>query len=769
MHQPSFSTRPARLLAGLAALLLFANLAWAATPPSGTVSDTNHSVTWTGSSLVFTPTLGYNPGQCATVPDCDFFDVTINISDAFRAANPNFAVVVRLDWENSANDFDLFLYKGDTFVDDSGQGFTNFEELEQAGLANGTYRVYVHAWATAPLTAYTGKVMIVPNPPVPVFRSAIYQKDPDGKFGAQMFQFTNDLRLIGSENGQTGQNVEPDIKIDRFGTIYGSAIQGVPAGVDFWRSDDGGASFQFLGQPDGAQTPAASSLQSAGIGGGDNDISLGAPFTLLEVPGVGKIASSGLVNISSLSLANITMSNSIDKGDNWLVSQGDFPVVDRQWNTTVGASRVFLTSRQLGALLVGTTSIFWVQSDDFGMTWPRGAIIASPLAGAAQDGRQGNMVSYAPGDDPSKAAVYNVFTGSSPRDLYIAACPAPCNLPVLAEGQLDPSKKGVIVRRIYRSPAGFGIDNVFPAIAVDRAGNLHVTFSDRKDTFLMSSRDGGMTWTNPVRVNNPADPEVTTTLLPWIVAGGDPGRVGVMWYGTDRPGNPDQEAGFEGSEWKLWYAFTPDAFAATPTFQYVAASGQLEGTEQQKRGVVHVGSICLRGLDCDLEPPAGNPGDRDLAEYSSMYHDPLGAANILYSTDLQTPNGSARLNFTRQTAGPVLVAGQTIGGGGWFDAENKKHFNIDVRSDSGTFEFFDKAAKLRVTSSNITSSSRNGAGATFSGSGTLDVAGSKSNVTFTVNVVDNGTPGKGRDTFAITISNGYSASGTLGGGNIEVQ
>jgi hypothetical protein len=182
-----------------------------------------------------------------------------------------------------------------------------------------------------------------------------------------------------------------------------------------------------------------------------------------------------------------------------------------------------------------------------------------------------------------------------------------------------------------------------------------------------------------------------------------------------------------------------------------------------------VGSICLRGLDCDTPAPAGNPGDRDLAEYSSMYHDPLGAVNILYSTDLATPNTTARVQFTRQTAGPLTLAGQTIGGGGWFDSENKKHFNIDIRSGSGSFEYFDKGAKLRVTSLKITSSSRTGPSATFAGTGTLDSSGVKTPVTFTVNVTDNGSPGKNRDVFAITLGNGYRASGTLGGGDIEVQ
>ena len=38
-----------------------------------------------------------------------------------------------------------------------------------------------------------------------------------------------------------------------------------------------------------------------------------------------------------------------------------------------------------------------------------------------------------------------------------------------------------------------------------------------------------------------------------------------------------------------------------------------------------------------------------------------------------------------------------------------------------------------------------------------------------VDVADNGEPGVNVDTFAITLSNGYSASGKLGGGNIQLH
>src|SRR6266849_2252722 len=65
------------------------------------------------------------------------------------------------------------------------------------------------------------------------------------------------------------QDVEPEIKTDIFGTIYITAIEGVPAGVDLWKSTDKGGSFAYLGQPDGAQCPAPPNCTNeAGRGGG---------------------------------------------------------------------------------------------------------------------------------------------------------------------------------------------------------------------------------------------------------------------------------------------------------------------------------------------------------------------------------------------------------------------------------------------------------------------------------------------------------------------
>ena len=51
--------------------------------------------------------------------------------------------------------------------------------------------------------------------------------------------------------------------------------------------------------------------------------------------------------------------------------------------------------------------------------------------------------------------------------------------------------------------------------------------------------------------------------------------------------------------------------------------------------------------------------------------------------------------------------------------------------------------------------------------GTCTINGT-SGFTFTVTLVDNGEPGTA-DTFTISVSSGYNASGTLGGGNVQVH
>jgi bacillolysin len=107
------------------------------------------------------------------------------------------------------------------------------------------------------------------------------------------------------------------------------------------------------------------------------------------------------------------------------------------------------------------------------------------------------------------------------------------------------------------------------------------------------------------------------------------------------------------------------------------------------------------------------------------------------------------------------------GGGHITVAGEKANFGFDVSSTlgmaSGSLNYQDHATKTRVQAKSITSVTRSGKRAVIKGTCSVD---KQDGFTFTVEVTDNGSSG---DTFSISVSNGYTASGTLTGGDIKVQ
>ena len=76
-------------------------------------------------------------------------------------------------------------------------------------------------------------------------------------------------------------------------------------------------------------------------------------------------------------------------------------------------------------------------------------------------------------------------------------------------------------------------------------------------------------------------------------------------------------------------------------------------------GVVHYGSICTQGLNCNTAMP---PGNRELAEYAELTHDPLGLIHMTFSED-NLNAGSAFTWYSKQTAGPSLLPNVGSGAG----------------------------------------------------------------------------------------------------------
>jgi len=515
---PRFTAATAIIMLGF----VFVPAMHAATPSSGTLGGSSTKLTYTGTTATENPAT-FDPSTCQTAGYCDVFTLTVNVSNAFRASHPNFRVNIQFAWLGNTNEFDMYDYFGGNPAATSTNSFVTGQLTRLEHPANGIYTIYATFSLGVPGTAYTGTVTLQGTPPPIDKLAASYTLDPDGKFGPQMFQFTSDLLLVATPASSAGQDVEPGIVIDPFGNIYVSAIEGVPAGSDLWRSTDFGNTFTYLGQPD----------RSAG--GGDEDLALGFPFAADPLFG----DSTGRLYYSSLNLADINLQTSHDKGSTFLPGDSPAKVVDRMWLAGVGAARDYLITVQVGALLNGTDSLIVTQSDDGGITYPNGAIVSQAiLAGTPETGFHSNIVSF-PGNlsgGTPNGAVYTPFTSADGVDLYVATCPAPCNLPALPLSG-PPSKLKFSSTLAFTAPPGATLGNVFTPIAVDNEGNVYVAFSTQQldsnghqtgqNVYVIWSTNGGKTWSKAVQLNNPNDPSTATAMLPWLTAG-DQGSIGVF-------------------------------------------------------------------------------------------------------------------------------------------------------------------------------------------------------------------------------------------------
>src|SRR4051794_21850919 len=100
------------LLCAFAALLALVSLA--TTPPNGTISDSSTSVTYTGGPITVPTNATDNasgPVTCNAADPCDDFPLHIDISDAYRAAHPDYVLKIEVSWSDPTDqqDLDIFL------------------------------------------------------------------------------------------------------------------------------------------------------------------------------------------------------------------------------------------------------------------------------------------------------------------------------------------------------------------------------------------------------------------------------------------------------------------------------------------------------------------------------------------------------------------------------------------------------------------------------------------------------------------------------------
>jgi hypothetical protein len=134
---------------------------------------------------------------------------------------------------------------------------------------------------------------------------------------------------------------------------------------------------------------------------------------------------------------------------------------------------------------------------------------------------------------------------------------------------------------------------------------------------------------------------------------------------------------------------------------------------------------------------------------------------------------SALIGYQDFCAVPPSTSGAKVTAGGWINVlGGKGTFGLTAKANdtpSGNLAYQDHGVLARtVKSTAVTSVSLTGAGNCAQILGTATVNGTGP-VGFQVDVCDNGEPGKDADTFSIVMSDGYTASGTLGGGNVQIH
>ncbi len=122
-----------------------------------------------------------------------------------------------------------------------------------------------------------------------------------------------------------------------------------------------------------------------------------------------------------------------------------------------------------------------------------------------------------------------------------------------------------------------------------------------------------------------------------------------------------------------------------------------------------------------------------------------------------------------EVTGPTVTGEKRVAGSGWFPrGSSRANFGFSVSkvgtsTPTGHMTYDDKGARVKVIAQSITSLTISGNHATFKGTCSVNKV---SGFTFTVDAYDNGTGSS--DLFQIQVSDGYQASGTLGGGNIRI-
>jgi hypothetical protein len=580
----------------------------------------------------------------------DYFVLDVPNPAAFAGK----VVIVSINWENPATDYDLYIHGGaenGPIVGTSAGGAPGTEEtvaISPATTLDTSGNPYTVYYCNADyFTVADSDLPTDTN--LPYIGTAVVAKTlattttQTYNHGETAITFSPNTPCKSPTAAQQG---EPASRIDPAGHYYISGIEGVPAGVDLWYFDldPNDLTFdplmstpQYRGMPDSlTMNPAPAppgtlpKFGSGGAGGGDVDVAVGFG----NYNGLDTTATVPALAMSSLTAANVTAFRSLDLGQTFTKNVvnnalGGVPVNDRQWMQFYGDHDVYLEYRNFAEGLG-----FIQLSVDGGLTYNPATLIGTLPQTGYIDVDQTDGTVYVGANDGSvhvgtptiTAGVpvlpaggftaYQATASTTPANIFFCTRVAQHDFGA-AENSLTKAQR----TRLKREKANAKVDGIPKKVLAKRLrsqaltyahNTVYAVYSDGKNIFMVYSLDQAKTWSNPVQVNDPSDTRTKTNLLPWFAPGPIPGTLGIVWYGCAQNSNADT------SKYQVFYAYATDANTDRPNFDIAVASDHF----------IHAANISLNGLSVTGQSP-----NRNLIDYFQVQFDTFGAAVIGYTDD----------------------------------------------------------------------------------------------------------------------------------------
>jgi hypothetical protein len=608
-------------------LLVLTGSTGASTPPSASVTVPSSvgqtaSDSWTGTIPV-----GSNPtSDCSGLPSTqvDEHDIQITVpSGLYSTLNAQFKFSIT--WtpgtptEDTADEI-LTVIGPDGNEIGSSDGGSTTETVTALNLGSGTYKVLACGFVNALPQSYSGTLDVTTTALEPSLPSA----------PAQGLQFSASVPADLQRD-----EAEPLITIDKAGNEYTCGPTGFSQAADYAQvSTDGGNQFHLLGTPPRGQQATA--------GGGDCGW---ATAETKNSDGNYQYAYAGLGALSGFATATSpdnghrigTVGTDLEGG---ATNQGGGS--DRQWPVFLDDHTVLMSYNQ-----TAPHNTVVIKSTDSGLTYDvLHAHVAAPST------RFPGPMRY---DPVNKVVFFGWDRAASGGDSI----------------NLSISKDGGDTWTDCQAALAPANANGFVTVDSDNAGNIYLVYGEQANfhTYLVtlnaanvSKCDNPVVAGGPNPTNNPGFSQpvqvdrdaVRSTVFPWVVAGGAPGRVAVTFAGSTSDGNPNS-GNFKGA-WDVYVNQSVNALStdplSPPTFSQVKATTH----------PFHYDSICLNGLACDLAVP---PGDRTMADFFSIDFNPVTRKlGIVFNRTNKKPDESlghiATPMVITQTAGPTNDGG-TLG------------------------------------------------------------------------------------------------------------